>query len=651
MPDYGHVSKVVHAAPLPTVAIAYGSGTIVDANHAASAVLNNDALPDRDIYSVFPQCQTQLRQSVLTAQTQGSSQLHTTHRDGGILILILATFDADPTVLLMTMRTSPDTTVSPVKGVSDPVTLFPPVALDPAWQLLFPRDQLRQVLEQVLATWRVDAAAILLSHPKRTVVIDQVGKTLPWREIELAPYTPLERALQRGNCPRITVHEQRVRLAPLFVENSDSAWGAIAITTTSATDAQSETAALSLATTISAVLAHAQQKYTIGTYETHRQRALAHRDYLVRHAPQGVLLINAMGDIEVINDQACDFFNWKREDVWQRPITNLLGTLGNLGTKLGTALLAEPREQVELSGRVDRHKQRGRDLDLVLEPLTEEPGAYWLLIYDPALSLMGATMTDETSQTLGRLRQLNVTVHEMKTPLTGLVWQLEMLDDMIKKSVLPPESPVFSTLATVRQTVDQALEIMDDVKNWVSTGQKPNFEFCDLKLIAEDAILSVEQARRGKLQPPITIRRAFEALVPLVEGDSRRLFQMLTNLIKNAAESITKEDGIVEVLLRPLRRDQLASYGLSPEKNRVLNNGVELRVRDTGQGMTKAQLQRIFDPDVSFKPGGSGIGLWVVRTIVEQHHGEIIVESHLGEGTTFTILLPQRVEGITASHN
>lgn len=646
MSDDGYSLKVIHASAYPAMAVDMESGIILEVNSAATVVFNDNQLQNRDIYSVFPRYQTHLRHGMSHAQRHGSFHLYPIDRDGGSHALLLVPLDAHPSVLLMTVHPDLDTIVAPYKGVSALETVFPPIALEPTWQLLPPRDQLHHLLIQIVATWNVKAVALLLCHPHRTVIIDQIGESLPWQEIPVTLYAPLERALQRGASPCLPFHNYRLQLAPLFVETNDTAWGAVAFTVNHGTASQNETAARYVAGIVSAILAHAHQKYVIATHDQQRLRAINQRDQLVRYAQRGVLFLNPAGEIEVLNDRACELLNWKREDVWQRPIKNLLGTLGTLGAKLGSALLATPTRHTELSGRLERRNQRGRDLDFVLEPVPEEAGAYWLLINDPSLSVLGGAVPDETSQTLGRLHQLNVTVHEMKTPLTGLVWQLEVLDDMIQKSTLPPESPIFATLATVRQKVDQALSVMDDVKGWVSTGQKPNFDFCDLKVIAEEAIVTVEQARRGRLHRPIRIRRAFEALVPLVEGDARRLHQMVTNLIKNAAEAITKDEGEVEVLLRPLRRDQLATYKLSPEKNKILNNGVELRVRDTGLGITKAQQQRIFDPEVSFKLGGSGIGLWVVRTVVEQHGGEILVESEIGNGTTFTILLPQRVEGI-----
>ncbi len=67
---------------------------------------------------------------------------------------------------------------------------------------------------------------------------------------------------------------------------------------------------------------------------------------------------------------------------------------------------------------------------------------------------------------------------------------------------------------------------------------------------------------------------------------------------------------------------------------------VEVIVRDTGVGIKPDQLNIIFDPFFTTKPQGTGLGLSIVYRIIEEHGGEIRVDSKLGEGTTFTLLLP-----------
>jgi two-component system sensor histidine kinase HydH len=67
---------------------------------------------------------------------------------------------------------------------------------------------------------------------------------------------------------------------------------------------------------------------------------------------------------------------------------------------------------------------------------------------------------------------------------------------------------------------------------------------------------------------------------------------------------------------------------------------VQLHVRDTGSGIPTEQLTQIFEPLYTTKPGGSGLGLYIVQEIVAAHGGTLVVESALGCGTTFTVTLP-----------
>ncbi|MBD3278304.1 MAG: response regulator, partial [Candidatus Aegiribacteria sp.] len=119
-----------------------------------------------------------------------------------------------------------------------------------------------------------------------------------------------------------------------------------------------------------------------------------------------------------------------------------------------------------------------------------------------------------------------------------------------------------------------------------------------------------------------------------VHGDESKLEQVLMNLVLNAGEAmpdggtVTLKTGIHQIL----RSD---STSLSGEKSALL------MVRDTGKGISTDDQDRIFDPFFSTKDdSGTGLGLSTVYGIVKQHGGEIDVESEVGSGTTFRILLP-----------
>jgi signal transduction histidine kinase len=88
--------------------------------------------------------------------------------------------------------------------------------------------------------------------------------------------------------------------------------------------------------------------------------------------------------------------------------------------------------------------------------------------------------------------------------------------------------------------------------------------------------------------------------------------------------------------------------GLSGRRNedRAQQDRIEIAVTDEGVGIPMDALDHIFDPFFTTKPGGSGLGLATVHRIVEQHGGDVRVESRVGEGTTFRVRLP--VGGVSA---
>jgi len=111
--------------------------------------------------------------------------------------------------------------------------------------------------------------------------------------------------------------------------------------------------------------------------------------------------------------------------------------------------------------------------------------------------------------------------------------------------------------------------------------------------------------------------------LPPIEMDAHRLEQVFINLLANTMRARRGSEAHVRITGRPA------------------GDGVEIRVADDGVGIAPADLQRIFDPFFSRSSEGTGLGLTIVRRIVEQHHGLIEVESEPGAGTVFTLRLPR----------
>lgn len=122
--------------------------------------------------------------------------------------------------------------------------------------------------------------------------------------------------------------------------------------------------------------------------------------------------------------------------------------------------------------------------------------------------------------------------------------------------------------------------------------------------------------------------------LPVIACYPGRLNQVYLNLLINAAHAI-KEKGIIKIT---------TSFG---------NNHIYIRISDNGSGIPAAQLNRIFDPGFTTKGVGvgTGLGLSICYQIMNDHHGKIEVESAVGEGTIFTIIIPTNLEEIVGGSN
>ncbi|MFQ9933325.1 MAG: ATP-binding protein [Lachnospiraceae bacterium] len=221
--------------------------------------------------------------------------------------------------------------------------------------------------------------------------------------------------------------------------------------------------------------------------------------------------------------------------------------------------------------------------------------------------------------------------HDMRTPLNAIVGLTELAkrnpDDMVK---------VMEYMDKIQMSGNQLLNLINDIldmsKLELGRGMMLEYKPMNLKKCIEDsAAIFHEQAKseNKSLNVVIDIEKT------MVYGDSFRLNQILNNLISNSLK-YSNEGADITVTLR-----QLAC-----ENNR---GKYQIKVKDTGIGMSQKFLGELFEPfarETTFSPinvQGTGLGMSIVKSLVQQMSGEIDVESRLGEGSTFTITLPLQI--------
>jgi signal transduction histidine kinase len=140
----------------------------------------------------------------------------------------------------------------------------------------------------------------------------------------------------------------------------------------------------------------------------------------------------------------------------------------------------------------------------------------------------------------------------------------------------------------------------------------------------------------------IELRVRTDDHLPMVAGDPESLLQVFLNLGQNAIQAMP-EGGVLEILTTRRRRSRLG-YG----------QFCEVRFRDTGIGIPRDRLKKLFIPFYTTKQKGTGLGLAISHRIINQHGGTIEVRSTLGQGSTFSVFLPaaepvheSKVEDIT----
>jgi two-component system, NtrC family, sensor kinase len=210
--------------------------------------------------------------------------------------------------------------------------------------------------------------------------------------------------------------------------------------------------------------------------------------------------------------------------------------------------------------------------------------------------------------------------HEVRNPLSSIGLNVELLEDRLGQATF--SSPEAGTetrelLAAVTREIDRVTEITEDYLR-LARLPPPVLREENLVELLEDVLgfSSGELTRSG-----VTLATTFPPGPLPVRVDEAQLRQVFLNLIRNAREAM------------PGGGTLTVTAWSTPA-------GVEIRVQDTGEGMSPEVQERIYEPFFTTKTGGTGLGLALSRQIVEAHGGRLEVESAVGKGTTFHVFFP-----------
>jgi two-component system cell cycle sensor histidine kinase/response regulator CckA len=224
--------------------------------------------------------------------------------------------------------------------------------------------------------------------------------------------------------------------------------------------------------------------------------------------------------------------------------------------------------------------------------------------------------------------------HEINTPLTYVMANLTFVESRVahleERELGRARAPLLEALAEARGGAVRVADIVRDLKSFVRTDED-ELALLDLRAVMDMAarMADAEVRQRARL-----VREYAE--IPMVRGNDVRLTQVFVNLLLNAAQAIPADgagEHSITVTIAPMGAD-----------------GVLVEVRDTGAGIPAEILPRVTEPFFTTKAAGvgTGLGLAVCKTIVENHRGTLSIESEVGQGTRVRVLLAAASEPLQA---
>ena len=219
--------------------------------------------------------------------------------------------------------------------------------------------------------------------------------------------------------------------------------------------------------------------------------------------------------------------------------------------------------------------------------------------------------------------------HDFNNLLAGVLGHAELA-----VAELPNGHPARTHLATVLNGVAQAGGLTRQLLAYSGKGR-----FMLRSLGLNELIGQTSELLKVTLPKKVHLALDLDSKLPAVTGDDGQLRQVLMNLIINAGEAIGDRAGTVTVTtaVHELMMDAVSGGVYSPS---APGRFIELIVADTGCGMDDATRAKLFDPFFTTKFAGRGLGLSAVLGIIKGHGGGVRVDSRVGHGTRFTILLP-----------
>ncbi len=375
-----------------------------------------------------------------------------------------------------------------------------------------------------------------------------------------------------------------------------------------------------------------KRKELIQKQNDYRQLETFNRN-IIQSLDSGLLTIDVRGMINFLNRTAEKILNDTADRLKYLSVYDLFPKISAVIDHIKTTGSAAPSDYQRYETLFVTQGGKRLFLGFSISPLTAPDGSLmgYTLIFQDITRFKEMEEEIKRVDKMAAIGQLAAGMaHEIRNPLTSLSGSIQVL-----KSELVLDHPGQRLMDIVLRESERLNALITD---FLLFAQPPrsNKSLCSIEPILDETvdlfIHSQEYTENIRvIRPP-----SHEGIQAMIDPDQMK--QVFWNLMINAAQAMSNGG---ELRLQVDRGGNgLAATTLSRPARNKRNDWIRISIADSGCGIPELEKEKIFDPFYTTKDGGTGLGLSIVHKIIETHDGVIKVESEVGRGSTFTILLP-----------